>query len=78
MLDSEQQTMLNSLCWHWDKAYAVNCDGTVWTAIPVAAPETVLTANSGTELRTAMQNDYAARAMRASATAARWAGFSSI
>jgi hypothetical protein len=75
MLDNEQQTTLNSLRWHWEQFYAVNCDGTTWTAIPAAAPETVLTANSGTELRTAMQNDYAARA---SATAARWAGFSSL
>jgi hypothetical protein len=61
MLDSEQQTTLNSLRWHWEKAYAVNCDGQAWTAIPVAQPEAVLTASSGTELRTAMQNDYAAR-----------------
>jgi len=74
MLDKDEQATLNSLRWHWDKAYAVNCDGTTWTAIPAAAPETVLTAATGMELRTAMQNDYAARAMRTSATAARWAG----
>jgi hypothetical protein len=78
MLEKADQSTLNSLRWHWDTAYAVNCDGRIWTAIPVAEPEAVLTASSPMELRTAMQNDYAARAMRANATAARWAGFSSI
>jgi hypothetical protein len=47
MLDTDAQTTLNSLRWHWDKAYAINCDGTTWTAIPAAAPETVLTAATG-------------------------------
>jgi len=74
MLCKDDQTTLNSLRWHWEQAYAVNCDGTVWTAIPAAAPETVLTAATGMELRTAMQHDYAARAMRSGITAARWAG----
>jgi hypothetical protein len=78
MLDKEDQTTLNSLRWHWDKAYAVNCDGKTWMAIPVAEPEAVLTASSAGKLRTAMQNDYAARAMRANSTAARWAGFSRL
>jgi hypothetical protein len=78
MLDKADQSTLNSLRWHWDTAYAINCDGTIRTAIPAAEPEAVLTAGSAMELRTAMQNDYAARAMRANATAARWAGFSSI
>ena len=74
MLGKDEQATLNSLRWHWDKAYAVNCDGTTWTAIPGAAPETVLTAATGMELRTLMQHDYAARAMRTGATAAPWAG----
>ena len=78
MLAKEDQSTLNALRWHWDKAYAINCDGKTWTAIPAAEPEAVLTASTATELRTAMQNDYAARAMRANATAARWAGFSSL
>ena len=56
MLDSEQQTTLNSLRWYWEQAYAVNCDGTTWTVIPAAAPETVLTAATGMELRTLMQH----------------------
>jgi hypothetical protein len=30
------------------------------------------------ELRTAMQNGYAARAMRSNAAVVRWAGFSSL
>ena len=77
MLDREQQTALNALRWHWEKAYAVNCDGNTWTAIPAVQPEAVLTAGSAMELRTAMQHDYAASAMRANATAARWAGFAS-
>ncbi len=78
MLGTDAQTTLNILRWHWEQAYAVNCDGKTWTAIPAAAPETVLTAATGMELRALMQNDYAARAMRAGTTAARWAGFSSI
>ena len=78
MLDKDQQTTLNMLRWHWEKAYAINCDGETWSAIPAAAPEAVLTAATGMGLRTAMQNDYAARAMRANATAVLWAGFSSL
>jgi hypothetical protein len=58
--------------------YAVNCDGKTWMAIPVAEPEAVLTAGPAGELRAAMQNDYATRAIRANSTAARWAGFSSL
>ena len=74
MLDREDQTTLNRLRWHWEKAYAINCDGETWSAIPAAAPDTVLSAVTGMELRTLMQNDYAARAMRSGATALRWAG----
>lgn len=78
MLSQEDQTSLNMLRWHWEKFYAVNYDGGTWTAIPAAAPEAVLTADSAMDLRTLMQNDYAARAIRAGATAIRWAGFSSL
>ena len=78
MLSREDQLTLSRLRWHWDKAYAINCDGKDWTAIPAAEPEAVVTASSAAGLRTAMQNDYAARAMRANATAVRWAGFSSL
>ncbi len=79
MLGWKDQAALDALRWHWDKFYAVNCDDDgSWTAIPAAAPEAVLTAGSATELRTLMQHDYAARAIRAGATAARWAGFSSL
>jgi hypothetical protein len=78
MLSQEDQTSLNALRWHWEKSYAVNCDSRAWTAIPAAAPDAVLTASSAFELRTLMQNDYAARAMRTGATAIRWAGFSSL
>jgi len=74
MLDSEAQ---NALRWNWEDAYAVNCDGETWTAIPAAQPDAVLTAGTAAELRTAMQHDYATRAMRANATRTRWAGFSS-
>ena len=56
----------------------MNCDGHRWTAIPAVAHDAVLTAGSAMELRRAMQHDYAARAMRARATAVRWAGFSSL
>lgn len=78
MLSREDQAALDSLRWHWDTAYAINCEGKSWTAIPAAEPEAVITASAAAELRTAMQNDYAARAMRANATAVRWAGFSSL
>jgi hypothetical protein len=78
MLDREDQTRLTHLRWHWDRAYVINCEGKIWTAIPAADPDLVLAANSAMELRTAMQHDYAARAMRTKATAARWAGFSSL
>ncbi len=78
MLDAETQTALNMLRWHWEESYAINSDGKIWTAIPAAAPEVVLTEGTAMELRTAMQHDYAARAMRAGTTAARWAGFSSM
>ncbi len=74
MLDREDQTTLNRLRWHWEMAYTINCDGETWSAIPAAGPDTVLTAATGMELRTLMQNDYAARAMRSGATALRWAG----
>jgi hypothetical protein len=74
MLEKDAQTTLNMLRWHWEQAYAVNCDGPTWTAIPAAAPEVVLSAGTGMELRTLMQHDYAARAIRCGATAARWAG----
>lgn len=74
MLDKDEQSMLNNLRWHWERAYAINRDGVTWTAIPAAAPDAVLSAKTGMELRTAMQNDYAARALRSGATAARWAG----
>ena len=77
-LDNEDQAVLDALRWHWDKTYAINCDGKSWTAIPAAEPDAVITASFAAELRTAMQNDYAARAMRANATAVRWAGFSSL
>jgi hypothetical protein len=78
MLDTDAQTTLNSLRWHWEKASAVNCDGESWMAIPAMAPDVVLTASSAMELRTAMHNDYAARAMRSNATAVRWASFASL
>ncbi len=78
MPGSEDQAALTRLRWHWDGAYAVNCDGGSWTAIPAAAPEAVLTAGTAMELRTLMQDDYAARAIATGATAARWAGFSSL
>jgi hypothetical protein len=42
----ETQAALNALRWHWEKAYAVNCADGIWTAIPAASPETVLTAKS--------------------------------
>ncbi len=78
MLSREDQAALDSLRWHWDTAHAINCEGKSWTAIPAAEPEAVITASAAAELRTAMQNDYAARAMRANATAVRWAGISSL
>jgi len=71
-LSKEDMTTLVWLRWHWEDAYAVNFDGETWSAIPAAAPSAVLTAESGGELRELMANDYAARAIRTGATAARW------
>src|SRR5712691_71771 len=42
MLNTDAQTTLSILRWQWDKAYAINGDGKIWTAIPAVAPEVVL------------------------------------
>ena len=61
-LDSEQQTALWHLRWHWEDYYEISCDGLVWSASPLLQP--------ATGLRVKLQNDYAERA--SSASASRW------
>ena len=61
MLDKEQQTSLWHLRWHWEDLYTVACDGKVWSASPTADPAQVLIAGSASDLRTKMQDHYAAR-----------------
>ena len=84
MISKEDQTTLTSLRWHWDTAYAINFDGSTWTAIPTGDPETILSESSSMKLRHAMQDDLAARviqsraaAAKRSETAGKWAGNSS-
>jgi len=77
MLDQETQQALFDLRCHWQDAYYITYSDGAWNASPFIDRDTVLTAGSPAELRTRMQNDYAARAMASGATAARWAGYSS-
>jgi hypothetical protein len=77
MLDQETQQALFDLRCHWQDAYYITCLDGAWNASPFIDRDTVLTADSPIELRAKMQNDYASRAMKSGATAARWAGYSS-
>ncbi len=61
MLDSDSQTTLNDLRWHWEDAYRIDCRDGVWMAVPLTDPFTTITADSSMELRTKIRYDYAAR-----------------
>ena len=76
MLNARDRDTLTWLRWHWGQEYAVNCDGTIWTAIPALGPDIVLSEPTAARLRAAMYLDAAGRRMRSGATAQRWAHFS--
>ena len=69
MLNAQDRDTLTWLRWDWDQEYAVNCDGTIWTAIPALQPELVLPEPTAARLRAAMYLDAAGRRMRSGATA---------
>jgi hypothetical protein len=71
MLDSDAQSTLTDLRWHWDDAYKIDCRGGVWLAVPLTDPFVTISRDSSGELREALRRDYAERAGR------RWAGNSS-
>jgi hypothetical protein len=61
MLDSDAQTTLNDLRWHWEDAYQIDCRDGVWMAVLLTDPFTTITADSSTELRIKLRYDYAGR-----------------
>jgi len=71
MLDSDAQTMLNDLRWHWEDAYSIDCREGVWLAVSLSDPFVTISRDTAAELREALRQDYAERAGR------RWAGNSS-
>jgi hypothetical protein len=42
MLDSDAQTALTDLRWHWDDAYKINCVDGSWQAIPLSDPSVII------------------------------------
>jgi hypothetical protein len=71
MLDSDAQSALTDLRWHWDDAYEINCVDGSWQAVPLLDPSAIISRDSSMELREALRRDYATQAGR------RWAGNSS-
>ncbi len=71
MLDSDAQSTLTDLRWHWDDAYKIDCRDGVWLAVPLTDPFVTISRDSSAELREALRQDYAQRAGQ------RWAGNSS-
>jgi hypothetical protein len=67
MFDSDAQTTLADLRWHWDDAYKINCREGVWLAVPLSDPFAIISRESPAELREAIRQDYAERAGRRSA-----------
>ena len=49
---------------NWGRSYAINFDGTGWTAIPRESPETVITHQDPLHLGTLISLDYTRRALR--------------
>ena len=66
-LDSESQTTLNDLRWHWSDAYDVDCRDGVWVAAPKTDPFAIISRDSAVELRMAIRDDYTKRAGQRSA-----------
>jgi hypothetical protein len=71
MLDSDAQSALTDLRWHWEDAYKINVVEGAWQAVPLADPSVTISRDSSMDLREALRHDYATRASR------RWAGNSS-
>ena len=71
MLDSDAQSTLTDLRWHWDDAYKIDCRDGVWLAVPLTDPFVTISRDSSAGLREAIRQDYAQRAGQ------RWAGNSS-
>jgi len=71
MLDSDAQTTLTDLRWHWEDAYQIDCEDGMWLAVPLGDPLVTISRDSAAELREAIRQDYAERGGR------RWAGNSS-
>ncbi len=51
---------LEDIAWHWEKAYKVSHEGSVYAAARIGFPEHVLTANTPGELRAMIRSDYLA------------------
>jgi hypothetical protein len=77
MLSAGDRETLTWLRFRWGGEYALNCDGSIWTAIPALDPQMVLSEPTPAKLRAAMYLDAAYRRMRSGATAQRWAQFCS-
>jgi hypothetical protein len=75
VLSAEDRRTLIWLRYHWGQEYAVNLDGSIWTAVPVSAPWLALSEPTAARLRATMFLDAASRRMISGATAARWASF---
>jgi hypothetical protein len=71
MLDSDAQTALTDLRWHWEDAYRIDCVAGAWQAVPLSDPSVTISRDTAMELREALRHDYATRASQ------RWAGNSS-
>ena len=63
-LSQEDREHLIRLRWLWEKQYAINTDGTSWTAQHITSPETVITCPSSQELWRAIRADNDARYVR--------------
>jgi len=61
MLDSDAQTTLNDLRWHWEDAYKIDCRNGTWPAVPLTDPFVTISRDSSAGLREALRQDYAER-----------------
>jgi hypothetical protein len=57
MLDSDAQTTLNDLRWHWEDAYKIDCRDGTWLAVPLTDPFVTISRDSSAELREALRQD---------------------
>jgi hypothetical protein len=71
--DRQRQTALISLQLHWGGVYDISVRDDKWIGVLTADPVVVMEAGSSGDLRTQLENDWAAR----KPTTSRWAGNSS-